>query len=96
MDRTLAVEVAYGGNDRVYLCNVQVHPGATVAYVLAASDLARCHPELDLDRVPVGIHGRKVTRDHVVQAGDRVEVYRSLRIDPMQARRRRAARRERT
>ena len=44
---------------------------------------------------PVGIHGRRVGPGEVLADGDRVEVYRPLRADPKEARRRRAVSRRR-
>jgi uncharacterized protein len=94
MAEKMRIEIAYAGPQGIYLREVLLPPGATVAMALQASDLERAVPNLDLDSSPVGIHGRKVRRDHVLRDGDRVEVYRALRIDPMQARRLRAARRD--
>jgi len=93
MAEKMRIEIALDCPDGVYLREVLLAPGATVATALHACDLARALPGLDPDAAPVGIHGRKVPRDQVLRDGDRVEVYRPLRIDPMQARRRRAARR---
>ena len=49
--------------------------------------------EKDLDSMPMGIFskrqdgkGRPTAKDYVLQARDRVELYRPLIIDPMQAR----------
>ena len=46
---------------------------------------------LALDQ-PVGVYGRRVALDHLLADGDRVEIYRPLRVDPKEARRRRALR----
>lgn len=96
MAEKMRIEVAYAGPQEIFLREVLLQPGATVAVALQACDLQRAVPGLDLDSSPVGIHGRKVRRDHALRDGDRVEVYRALRIDPMQARRLRAARRDRS
>jgi uncharacterized protein len=92
-DKKMRIEIAYAGQQGTYLREVLLAAGATVATALRACDLNRAVPDLDLDSAPVGIHGRKVRRDHALRDGDRVEIYRPLRIDPMQARRLRAARR---
>jgi putative ubiquitin-RnfH superfamily antitoxin RatB of RatAB toxin-antitoxin module len=42
---------------------------------------------VDPDRL--GIFSKRVSSDHLVQAGDRIEIYRPLMLDPMEARRRR-------
>jgi uncharacterized protein len=51
------------------------------------------HPEIDLQHHKTGIFGHLTTLDHPLQAGDRVEIYRPLKQNPMSARRQRATRR---
>lgn len=63
---------------------LEVPAGATVADVIAA---ARVSDETSA----VGIWGRVAARDTPVADGDRVELYRPLPVDAMEARRRRAA-----
>ncbi len=41
-------------------------------------------------QTPIGIYGERVSYDDILEEGDRVEVYRALVIDPMEARRARA------
>ena len=50
--------------------------------------LDRC-PDIPFPDVRVGIYGRLVQLDSLVKAGDRIEVYRPLILDPKEARRRR-------
>jgi putative ubiquitin-RnfH superfamily antitoxin RatB of RatAB toxin-antitoxin module len=38
----------------------------------------------------LGIFSRRVAADYPVEPGDRVEIYRPLDLDPMEARRKRA------
>ena len=59
--------------------------GATVAQALAASRFAEEAP------AAIGIYGEVVTPERVLEDGDRVELLRSLLVDPREARRRRAA-----
>jgi putative ubiquitin-RnfH superfamily antitoxin RatB of RatAB toxin-antitoxin module len=63
--------------------------GATVLQALQASGLAAEFPQLHLDADNVGIWGRKAGLDDAVSDGDRIEVYRPLRVDPKVARRER-------
>ncbi len=44
-----------------------------------------------IGEVVVGIWGRKVPLDQVLQPGDRLEIYRPLQVDPKEARRQRYA-----
>ena len=46
-------------------------------------------PALDLQLAGAGVWGRKVGPEHGLGDGDRVEVYRPLRVDPKFARRER-------
>lgn len=89
---TIRVEVAHAGAQRQYLRTLEVPAGSTVADAIAASGIAE---ELGLDAATLdtGIWSRRVAADTVLREGDRVELYRPLRIDPMQARRLRAAKR---
>jgi putative ubiquitin-RnfH superfamily antitoxin RatB of RatAB toxin-antitoxin module len=67
--------------------------GATVAVALRCSRLQQEFPDMDFDSAAVGIFGKLADRSTVLQQGDRVEVYRPLRADPKESRRKRSARR---
>jgi putative ubiquitin-RnfH superfamily antitoxin RatB of RatAB toxin-antitoxin module len=83
----MRVELVFALPERQELLEVAVEEGATVADVIAKSDLARRFPGHDLGGLQVGIWGKVVARDRVVREGDRVELYRPLEIDPKEARR---------
>jgi len=88
----IEVLVAYAPAAR-QVCEIALRlpAGSTVAQALQASGLAGRFPELDLLQAPVGVWGRKATREQALRAQDRVEVYRALRVDPKVARRERFA-----
>jgi sulfur carrier protein len=79
--------------------SLQVPEGSTVEAVLklgmAQWQQSPVHSQVDaaaLSSLPFqqpGIWGRKTTWGHSVQAGDRVELYRPLQVDPKVARRQR-------
>jgi putative ubiquitin-RnfH superfamily antitoxin RatB of RatAB toxin-antitoxin module len=48
---------------------------------------------IDLSKGEVGIFGKPASLDTALNEGDRIELYQPLRIDPMEARRRRAEKR---
>ena len=79
---TITVELAYARPDQQWLLALQVPVASTVEAVIQQSDLLRRCPELDLSVNPVGIWSRPVPLNQPVQAGDRVEIYRPLRLDP--------------
>jgi putative ubiquitin-RnfH superfamily antitoxin RatB of RatAB toxin-antitoxin module len=85
----LQVEVVYIPEDgTVFQRQLHVAVGATVADALHQSGLFTHHPEaVDL---PVGLFATVTPLSTVVKAGDRVEVYRPLRLDPKEKRRQRA------
>lgn len=86
----ISVVVVYAPAARqVREMQLQVPLGATVTQALAASGLAAEHPEIA--GAPVGIWGRKTTGEQRLRAGDRIEIYRALRVDPKVARRERFA-----
>ena len=87
---SLNVGVAYSpGAGVVDEVTLQLASGATVADALRESGLAQRHPELDLAAAAVGIWGALCRHEDLLRDRDRVEVYRPLQVDPMEARRRR-------
>jgi putative ubiquitin-RnfH superfamily antitoxin RatB of RatAB toxin-antitoxin module len=88
---TLRAEVCYAGPEGQFVLPVELPEGATLADAIAASGLAARVPGLLIDDRHVGVFSKTRSLDTVLQAGDRVEVYRPLRVDPRAARRERAA-----
>jgi hypothetical protein len=80
------VTVIYALPDTQWQQQLAITTGLTVQQVLANSQLFTAHPELLQQPLLVGIWGKRVELTHIVQAGDRVEIYRPLQIDPKQAR----------
>ena len=85
------VEVVYALPDRQELLTVRVKPGATVREAVEASGILTMFPGIDLASNQVGIFGKMVAQERVLQEGDRVEIYRPLKADPKEVRRLRAA-----
>lgn len=89
----MQVEVAYARPDRQRLVRVELAAGATARDAVRASGLVDEFPEIDIERAPLGVFGRACSGETVLRAGDRVEIYRPLQIDPKEARRKRASER---
>ena len=87
------VEVVYAAADRQALLAVTVPANTSLRGAVRASGIAALFPELDLVACPLGIFGKVVADAEVriVQAGDRIEIYRRLLADPKEVRRLRAA-----
>ena len=79
----LRVEVVQARPDKAEVVELRLAEGATVRDALAASGMRGSQ---------VGIHGKRVTLETRLADGDRVEIYRPLKLDPKEARRRRARR----
>lgn len=86
----LAIEVVYALQEGAECVAMSMLPGATVRDAIAASGILERHRGIDLHGVACGIYGERVRLDRLLVDGDRVEIYRPLRIDPKEARRRRA------
>ena len=86
----IRVQVAYALPERATAVELDVPDGATVRDVLNRLRAQPPFSSLDLETMPVGIHGERVDRERRLAQGDRVELYRPLEVDPKEARRRRA------
>lgn len=91
--RCIHASLVYAGTaDAVFEVELALPEGATVADAIAASGLRAACPEVEIRDGRIGIFARKVARGTVLRDGDRVEIYRPLKVDPKEARRRRARR----
>ena len=84
----MEVEVVYALPAQQKLLTVRVGADATVLQAIRESGVLVVHPDIDPTRVSVGVFGKRVTLDTGLRAGDRVEIYRPLTVDPKEARRR--------
>ncbi len=93
VEPVIEVEVVYAAVDRQVLRTLSVPEGATVREAVLKSGIGDEFPELDLSACPLGIFGKVVADPQVrlIQAGDRIEIYRPLLADPKEVRRLRAA-----
>ena len=92
----LDVEVVYALPDRQVVKVVMLPAGSRIREAIETSGLLAEFPEIRLGENTVGRFGELADLDDRLQAGDRVEIYRPLRADPRETRRRRAAVRART
>ena len=90
---TLVVEVVYAGAARAVRHRLEMAPGSTVMQAILRSGILAQLPQATLDPARLGIFSQRVSEDRLLQSGDRIEIYRPLQLDPMDARRRRADRR---
>jgi putative ubiquitin-RnfH superfamily antitoxin RatB of RatAB toxin-antitoxin module len=84
------VEVVYARPERQWVVGVCWHDGMTALEAVEASGLLRELVELRRDDLHLGVYGQRVAPGQRLRAGDRVEIYRPLRFDPRDARRKAA------
>ncbi len=83
----ISVEVTYATAEKQSLLTIEISEGATVKEAVEQSGILILYPDIDPDQQKVGIFSKQVSWDHILQAGDRIEIYRPLIIDPKTARR---------
>jgi putative ubiquitin-RnfH superfamily antitoxin RatB of RatAB toxin-antitoxin module len=88
---TIQVEVVYGLAEEQVLLSVDVPDKSLIKDVIIASNIIEHFPEIDLEKVKVGLFGKLTKMDQTVRARDRIEIYRPLIADPKEVRKRRAA-----
>lgn len=86
----MEVEVVYALPTQQKVIVLDVPEKSTITEVIHLSNVLIDYPEIGLQKNKVGIFGKKVDLQYIVQAGDRIEIYRPLTIDPKEARRIRA------
>lgn len=94
----IEVEVAWATPDRQRIVSLKVPRGTTAWEAVKQSGITEEFPEINLETAAMGIFSRKLDgkrapapRDYVLKPRDRIEIYRPLRITPMEARKLRAA-----
>ncbi|WP_423681689.1 MULTISPECIES: RnfH family protein [unclassified Undibacterium] len=87
---TIRVQVCYSSGSAVSLLDVVVPLGASVGQAIDVSGIRDTHPELSHATYKTGVYGKLKDESAILHEGDRVEIYRPLLADPMEARRRRA------
>jgi uncharacterized protein len=81
--------VAFATPERQWLWPVNLPDGATVAEALVQARAQSAGIEVPWE-ADVGIFGELCDRSAVPRDGDRIEIYRPLRLDPKESRRERA------
>jgi hypothetical protein len=84
----VALAVALPGRQEVI--ELDLAPDATVGDAIAAAELSRRFPGVDFGAMRPGIWSREAQATTRLREGDRVELYRELKADPKDMRRRRA------
>ena len=84
------VELAYARPEQQWVIRVCWRDGMTALEAVEASGLLRERVELRQGELHLGVYGQAPRAGQPLRAGDRVEIYRPLRFDPRDARRKAA------
>lgn len=90
----MRIEVVLAMPDRQELIVLDIAVGSTVGDAIEQSEIIDRFDGFELDEGKVGIFGQKASMEQELRAGDRVEIYRALLIDPKELRRQRALKQE--
>jgi len=87
MAETIEVSVACGLPTRQREISLTVTRGTSARAAVECSGIAELFPEVGLAACRLAVFGKLVDDDEELQAGDRVEICRPLKIDPRDTRR---------
>lgn len=91
-EAVMHVEVAYALPEKQRLIGLDVPEGTTMLEAARLSGIAEQFEGLELEKAPMGLFGKVVANPagQVLNAGERVEIYRPLKADPKLNRKKRA------
>lgn len=89
MAESIRVSVVYADPNNQIALSLNIHPDATVDDAIQASGIFEHLPN-GFKAAAIGVFGQIVSGKQTLHDGDRIELYRPLKIDPKEARRRRA------
>jgi uncharacterized protein len=75
----------------IMLCELELRDDASIAVAVSAARRELGEAAVDWEHAVTGIYGRVHGREYIPADGDRIELYRPLKIDPRASRRARAA-----
>lgn len=87
----MQVGIAYSDPLHQSWLRIEVPDETTVLHAIEKSGILSKFPEIDLEVHQVGIFGKLTKLDVVLNAGDRVEIYRCITADPATVPRRQMA-----
>ena len=86
--KMITIEVAYAEPEQQWLLEERVPEGTTVGEALARSLIHEYVPHLKIEKF--GVWNKLARPDQVLRDGDRIEIYRPLKVDPKARRRKQA------
>lgn len=88
--RRISVSISYATPDFQWLKETSVARGTNAGELIELSGYLNNIEELrgaDMVQLRIGVYAQRVELDYLLQEGDRLEIYRSLKADPKAVRR---------
>lgn len=91
-DKLITVEVAFALPDKQAIIPLKVPEGASAYEAVISSGICEQFAQIDPEKDNMGVFGKAIRdpKKHILKAGERVEIYRPLLIDPKVSRSKRA------
>lgn len=93
---TITVEVAYALPHTQVIISLQIPAGTTAQAAIELSQILQQFPDIQLAESKIGVFGKMIHPDAVLNPMDRVEIYRPLIANAKEARRLRAKTKNKT
>jgi len=91
MDEALNVQVVFlAGPGKVLSKSIQVEQGTSLRQAVELSGVQVVMHAMDFAQYRIGVWGKVCLGESIARDGDRIELYRPLKVDPKIARARRA------
>ncbi len=87
----ITVEVVYALPKEQTLLSFTAKEGISAKDAILQSGILEQYPELDIEKMDIGLFGKMKKMTEKLRDKDRVEIYRPLIADPKEVRKRRAA-----
>lgn len=82
----ISISVAFATPEKQLEIPLKLEKSCTIAMAIKRSGILEQFLQIDFAQNKVGIYGKLAKLDALMQEGDRVEIYRSLILDPKAAR----------
>lgn len=80
------IEVVFADHRRQKTIQISVPPDSSISVAIKLSGVLLDFPNIDLSKNKVGIFGKLCHLETKIKAGDRIEIYQPLLIDPKKIR----------
>lgn len=84
---TIPITIVYALPEIQYIYEIKMKKGATVKDAILFSNILNDIKNIKFYNNKVGIYNKLVHLNQKIQSGDRIEIYRRLKVDPKERRR---------